>query len=184
VNEQEMDISELDRLRRCDHDAFASLVEQHQRLVLSLGQSMGFAGADLDEAAAEVFAGIYLALPSFQSRSSLKTWIYRIAIRTFGKLRERRAAKSTISIETDSPDAAQADPATRMECEESNQQLWNAVAALDSRAAAMVELHYRHEWPLPQIAEVMECPVGTVKTVLFRAREQLKRALSAREISL
>ena len=71
-----------------------------------------------------------------------------------------------------------------METMELRERLWEAVAALDSRAAAVVELHYRQGWPLPDIAEVLDCPVGTIKTVLFRAREQLRNVLSSQEIGL
>ena len=56
--------------------------------------------------------------------------------------------------------------------------VWAAVAALpDGRQAAAVEFHYRRGWPIERVADVMGCPVGTVKTLLFRARQRLRAVL-------
>jgi len=57
-----------------------------------------------------------------------------------------------------------------------------AVESLDERSATVVELYYRREWPLEKIAEVMDCPIGTVKTLLYRARERLRSILSKQEV--
>jgi RNA polymerase sigma-70 factor, ECF subfamily len=181
VTDSDHDAVDLDRLRRGDPKAFASLVDRHQRLILSLGQSMGFDNADLDDAAAEVFANVYLALPGFQGRSRLRTWVYSIAVRTFNKHRQRRAGPGAMPITDGIHDPHSTSPDRRMQDKELYERLWAAVATLDARSAAAVDLYYRHGWKLDEIAAALECPAGTIKTLLFRAREQLRRVLAAQE---
>lgn len=179
----ELESPNLDRLRQRDPDAFARLVDQHQPLVLALAQSMGLHGADLDDAAAEVFDHVYRALPTFQARAQLRTWLYRIALRTLARFRHRLHRRSTNPLPPDLRDPAQPPPAQRLENAELHQRIWAAVASLDPRQAAAVELHYRQNWPLEQIADALECPVGTVKTLLFRARQSLRQTLNDQEIT-
>jgi RNA polymerase sigma-70 factor (ECF subfamily) len=174
---------DLPKLRRQDPGEFTRLVHGHQHIILGLAQSMGFNGPDLDDAAAEVFAGVFRSLPRFEGRSAVGTWVYQIALRTLWKQRRARTrnARLTVEIPVDHPDAGQPGPGQASETDESRRRLWDAVAALDERQATAVELHYRQEWPLEQIALAMGCPVGTVKTLLFRGREKLRQVLAAQE---
>jgi len=174
--------TELQALRRQDAGAFGRLVERHQALVLGLCQSLGLRGADSDDAAAEAFAAVYRALPGFDGRAELATWIYRIAWRTIIKVRQRLRRSVAAELSEDRADAGQPPPESAAEQKETNERIWQAVAALDERQAAAVEMHYRRGWPIEQIAEVLECPTGTVKTLLFRARERLRAVLSREEI--
>jgi RNA polymerase sigma-70 factor (ECF subfamily) len=173
-----LDEPTLTALRRQEAGAFTQLVEAHQRLVVGLGQSMGLRGADLEDAAAEVFAAVYRALPKFEARSSLSTWVYQIACRTFWRLRQRRDTHPTTALDDGLVDAGQASPLDQAAAAEQQQMLWNAVAALEPRQAMAVELHYRRGFAVEEIAVVMECPEGTIKTLLFRARERLRQRLS------
>jgi RNA polymerase sigma-70 factor (ECF subfamily) len=79
-------------------------------------------------------------------------------------------------------DQSATSPAAAMEEAERNQQLWAAVEKLDPKQAMAVELYYRRDWPLEKVAEALGCPVGTVKTMLFRAREQLRQTLLRQEV--
>lgn len=173
---------DLDRLRQQDAAAFAELVADHQSTVLGLGQSLGLRGADLDDAAAEVFAAVYRALPRFEARSEIGTWVYRIAHRVIVKAREKRKRNLTAELPDESPPASQAGPSENVEKIETARLIWDTVKTLDPRQASVIELYYRQDWPLEKIAEALECPVGTVKTLLFRAREKLRQALSKQEV--
>jgi RNA polymerase sigma-70 factor (ECF subfamily) len=162
--------------------AFALLVADHQALVLSLGRAVGLAGADLDDAATDAFAAVYQALPSFAGRSRLSTWIHQVAYRSL--LRSRARARAG-AHEAATPAEPLADPArapdARLAAADEHAALWAAVAALPPAQAAAIELRYRQDWPLEDIAELMACPLGTVKTHLFRARAALRARLAPPE---
>ncbi len=171
-----------DRLRAQDPAPFATLVAEHQATVMGLGQSLGLSGADLDDAAAEAFAAVYRALPSFNGDAAVGTWIYRIAYRVIVKARTKRRRNRTHELTVDPP-TTDADPADVAADADASAIVWAAVAALpDPRQAAAVEFHYRRGWPIEQVADVMACPIGTVKTLLFRARQRLKVVLVEREV--
>lgn len=173
----------MDRLKQQDARAFAELVAAHQAAVLGLGQSLGLRGADLDDAAAEAFAAVYRALPRFESRSELGTWVYRIAYRVIIKARTRRGRHRALDLADAAPaTSSERGPHEQAEQAETAAVVWSAVEKLDDRSATAVELYYRQELPLEKIAAVLECPVGTVKTLLYRARERLREVLSRREV--
>ncbi len=177
MRETEREPPPLDRLRQRDEAAFTWLVNEHQSLVLALGQSLGLSGPDLDDAAAEVFAGIYQALPRFEGRSALRTWVYRIALRILTRFRQRARRNPAPLPPEGLSQRSEPPPGLRLEENEMNQRVWAAVARLDAKQAAVIELHYRQGWPLDQIAQALPCPVGTVKTLLFRARQRLRELL-------
>jgi RNA polymerase sigma-70 factor (ECF subfamily) len=177
---------DFDRLKQQDARAFAELVAEHQAIVLGLGQSLGLRGADLDDAAAEAFAAVYRALPRFEARAQLGTWVYAIAYRVIVKARAKRRRHATVELPNEpaaTPTANDAGPVERAERLETAKAVWSAVESLDERSATAVELYYRREWPLEKIADVLECPVGTVKTLLYRARERLRTLLANQEVS-
>jgi RNA polymerase sigma-70 factor (ECF subfamily) len=136
----------IEPLRRRDPAAFARLVERHQPIVLGLCQSMGMRGADLDDAAAEVFASVFRALPSFQARSDLGTWVYRIACRTIAKVRARNRRSAGAELPAEQPDSGQPSPLENSEMAETHRRLWDAVAQLDEREAMAIEMYYRRDW--------------------------------------
>ncbi|HSV14083.1 MAG TPA: RNA polymerase sigma factor [Tepidisphaeraceae bacterium] len=175
---------DLERLKQQDARAFAELVAEHQAIILGLGQSLGLRGPDLDDAAAEAFAAVYRALPRFEARAQLGTWVYRIAYRVIVKARTKRRRHATVELPDEpsaTPAAGDAGPMQRAEQAETAVAVWSAVESLDERSATAVELYYRREWPLEKIADVLECPVGTVKTLLYRARERLRTLLSSQQ---
>jgi RNA polymerase sigma-70 factor (ECF subfamily) len=64
---------------------------------------------------------------------------------------------------------------------EESLRIWAAIARLEPREAAAIQLYYREDWPLDEIAEALGCPVNTVKTLLFRGRERLRQRLKEKE---
>jgi RNA polymerase sigma-70 factor (ECF subfamily) len=166
---------EIGLLRQQNPDAFTRFVKRHQRIVLGLCQTLGFSDADGADAAAEVFAAAYFALPGFRGESELSTWLYRIACRTIRKIRRRYPPRPALPDAVVDPAALPPDSAA--ETRELHERLWAAVARLDPDQAAAVELFYRRGLLVAEVATVLEKPVGTIKTLLFRAREQLRQGL-------
>jgi RNA polymerase sigma-70 factor (ECF subfamily) len=159
----------------------SEIVRLYAPVVTGLGQSLGLRGADLDDAAADVFAQVYQSLGKFRGDSQLGTWVYRIAVRVMTRARTRNRNRRSNSITTDPPAAGESVGDGLMD-REIAAAVWAAVATLDPRSAAVVEFYYRQGWPVEKIAEVLECPVGTVKTLLFRARAKLKPVLIEAEV--
>lgn len=172
----------LERLRRREPAAFEMLVRRHEPIVLGLCQSMGLRGPDIDDAAAEVFANVFRALPNFEGRSSLGTWVYRIACRTIPKVRARLRKGSAAELLAEPVDGAQHSPADESEFAELYERLWKEVEKLDDRESMAIELYYRREMPVEDVAASLECPTGTVKTLLFRARQKLRARLAPLEV--
>lgn len=167
---------ELRRLQGREASAFAALIAQWQPQILGLCQSLGLRGADIDVAAAEVFWQVHQSLPGFDGRAKLGTWIHRIAWRTICRHRQARRGQPTEGL-TLEPVTSELDPSGALVAREQQERLWAAVAQLEPRQAAAVDLYYRQQMPLEEIAAALECPAGTVKTLLFRAREKLKPVL-------
>ena len=171
---------DLNRLRKQEEREFTAFVAAYQRLVAGLGQSMGLSGADCDDLAAETFAMAYRALPNFRGDSELSTWIYRIAYRTAIKVRRRYPINPQLP-EEEFPGEGDIGPVSVAESAETNQQIWKAVARLEPDQSVAIELFYRRQLSVDEIAKIMEKPAGTVKTLLFRGRERLKTLLRSLE---
>jgi RNA polymerase sigma factor (sigma-70 family) len=172
----------LEPLRRREPAAFERLVRRHEPVVLGLCQSMGLAGADLDDAAAEVFANVFRSVPNFEGRSALGTWVYRIACRTIPKVRARIRRNRGSELPPEQVDADQPSPLEKSESAELYKRLWEAVAKLDEREAMAIEMHYRREMSVEKVGEALGCPAGTVKTLLFRGRQKLRERLATQEV--
>jgi RNA polymerase sigma-70 factor (ECF subfamily) len=177
---------DIERLRGRDAAEFTRFVRRYEGFVMGLCQSLGLGAADRDDAAAETFAIAYCGLATFRGQSELSTWLYRIAYRTALKVRRRYRGPvgghpPAAELDANLPDAGGPLPGTAAEARELSAGVWAAVARLDPEQAAAVELFYRRGMRVEDVAAVMEKPTGTVKTLLFRARERLRVALKPLE---
>lgn len=164
---------------------FADLLRQYERRVTGLCQAMGLAGADIDQAAADVFSQVYESFDSFDRRSAIGTWIYTIAFRTILRYRQKLRRRPTQSLDHEGAaipaDTGIAHP-QELEQRERNEIIWHAVSRLPPEQALAVQMHYRDGLSMNDLAVVMGRPVGTVKTILLRARHRLSDMLIARGI--
>jgi RNA polymerase sigma factor (sigma-70 family) len=169
---------DLELLRRRDAGEFTRFVRQHEGLVMGLCQSLGLTVHDREDAAAETFAIAYRGLPAFRGEAELSTWLYRIAYRTALKVRRRHPAVAEIG--GDREDLSAESPDRQMQEREDRERVWRAVGSLEPEAAALVEMYYRRQMSVREIAAVTERPEATVKTLLFRTRERLREMLNVR----
>jgi RNA polymerase sigma-70 factor (ECF subfamily) len=156
--------------------AFEAIVAGERRRVFGLAYSILRDRAAAEDVAQEVFVKVWHALPDYDGRAQLSTWIYAITRNTsISALRRRRAAASL------------SDPAVLAEAEAVSQRndtigaddagLWRAVAALRDVERQCVTLYYQDERSVEDVAAMLGMPVNTVKTHLYRARGRLARAL-------
>jgi RNA polymerase sigma-70 factor (ECF subfamily) len=177
----------LDECRLGDPQAFARLVALHERLVFNLAARLL---GDLEEArdvSQEVFLQVFRTLGRFEGRSSLKTWIYRIAVnqcRNRHRFWRRRRRDRSISLETLPPgDAARlCTPGSAEQDYDRGQRslaVQRALRKVPFRQRAVLLLREIEGLTCEEAAETLGIPVGTVKSRLSRAREALRAALVA-----
>lgn len=161
--------------------AFGQLVRKYQdRLYNTVVRVIGGRDEALD-VVQEAFVQAFLKLESFQQTSAFYTWLYRIAFNVAASHRRRR--KTTISVEHareltgDEPVDQSMGPEERMEMEERCRQIQDALAALSEEHRAVLVLREIDGCCYETIAEILELPIGTVRSRLHRARLQLRDQL-------
>ena len=172
------------RAQQGDLTAYDELVRRYQQRIYATVYHMTSNHEDANDLAQEAFIKAYQALKTFKGGSSFYTWVYRIAVNktlNFLKQRKSRTAMSLndldFSAEND-PDlvALISDKTPRREAllGELQQKLNEALQQLSEAHRMVVTLHDVQGMAHEEIAEIMECNVGTVRSRLFYARQQLQ----------
>jgi len=159
-------------------ESFERLVPAYRRRVIGLAYSVLRDRAAAEDLAQEVFVKLWQALPRYDGRARLSTWIYAITRNAaISALRGRRRAVSM-------SDPAVFDEVERREvAPEANPDegaLWRVVDTLPDKQRQAIVLYYQDERAVEEVADMMGLPVNTVKTHLHRARATLAAALGAR----
>ncbi len=182
-----MEITEGELVRRAqagDTNAFAALVNQHQRFVYNLAlRSLGDA-REAEDVAQEAFVRAWQALPNFRQHAQFRTWLYRIVFNLccthLPRLRRDLSALDADEC-TEIEAEPGADPARGVELAERRAYLHAQIERLPESYRVLVLLRYQQELSYEEIASIVGTPIGTVKTGLFRARERLRQALQEYE---
>ena len=163
----------LDRSARGDEEAFAGLVREHQRMVFSIGYHFLRDATLAEEMAQEVFLHLHRNLRSIESPAHLVYWLRKVA--SHRSIDQSRRARLRPRVGLDQapeprtgPDGH--DPLLKVMLE-------RLVAGLPERARAIVVLRYQEDLEPGEIAEMLEIPVGTVKSNLHRALKFLRGKL-------
>jgi len=160
-----------------DERAFAALVERHTRIVYAAVRSVTGDSDDVDDTVQEVFIRIYRNLGSYAGRSALSTWIYSVARNHAINVRSR-ARPDTVPLESAAPLASgRPGPDDELERREDLARIERILGCLDGRYRETVELRYLAGKQYAEIAELLGVPIGTVKTLLHRARLKMKAML-------
>lgn len=173
-------------VRRCqagDHGAFADLfASYHEDVCRFAFQVVRDAGLAQD-AAQEAFIKVYRAIGNFGFRSSFRSWLYRVAVNEGINLLRRgcRREEPTLPPRGPLPRAVPfLPPEEAALAAEARWTLQGALARLDPHHRQALVLKYYRDLSDAEIARVLRCPVGTVKSRLHRARELLRRDLARR----
>ncbi len=159
-----------------DGSAFATLHDSHIGRVRAVIRSFGLQSADVEDLVQQVFLKAFLALSGFRGESSINTWLYRIAHNTTINHLEKGSFKHEF-LTGDIEDYAFAATSTPDQEAESQDEYLRALLA-----AQTLPGHLREVWALyffrgmdyGAIAQVMKCPIGTVRSRLSRARSQIR----------
>jgi RNA polymerase sigma factor (sigma-70 family) len=178
----------IDRLVTGDQEAFRLLVERHQAKVINT--CYGFLGTkeDAEDTAQEVFIEIFRSIADFRGDASLSTWIYRIAVtRSLDTVRARSRAKRMDHLkhllgmgETMHEPKAPEEQAPDIQLEEKERMdlLLCTIAKLPENQRVAITLARLEGFSYAEVAGIMETTVGSVESLLVRARKNLEKALS------
>jgi len=163
-------------LNENDQRAFAELVKRHQsKLRYSLRQITGWDHALADDLAQETFIKAYKSLHQFRGDAQFFTWLYKIAYHCFLAHRRSLKPEEPLEDESDLPDAGH-DPGMAADL---HRDLARAMLALTPEQRMALHLHLHRELTHEEIAEIMDCPLGTAKSHIQRGREKLKEQMSS-----
>lgn len=181
------DLSLVRRVQRGDKGAFDLLVLKYQHKVIKLVMRYVRSTAEAEDIAQEAFIKAYRALPNFRGDSAFYTWLYRISINTAKNAvasRERSPVEYNLDLQdSESSYSVQArlrDPDTPeglVLTEEIRQIVNAAIDALPEDLRTAIVLRELEGLSYEEIAASMDCPVGTVRSRIFRAREAIDRRL-------
>ena len=183
---EEMDL--VRRARRGDLGAYDELVRRYQERIYATVYHMTANHEDANDLAQEAFIKAFQALRSFKGGSSFYTWVYRIAVNKTINFLKQRKAKSQMSLDDldfnaeHDPDlvALISDKTPRREVglAELQEKLNAAMQKLSEPHRLVVTLHDVQGLSHEEIAKIMDCNIGTVRSRLFYARQQLQAYLS------
>lgn len=176
----------IQRAQKGDHNAFAALVEEHQRYVYNLALRVVKDENEALDLAQETFVRAWTALPNFKGQSQFRTWLYRIVTNLcYNRLPSLRRSLNDLGddVMEDIPEPEFNNPAREFESNETRQYLHQAIDALDPNYQLLITLRYQSELSYEEIASTLNLPLGTVKTGIFRAKAQLRNALATLEDS-
>ncbi|SBT11807.1 RNA polymerase sigma factor RpoE [Vibrio celticus] len=186
MNEQLTDQVLIERVQSGDKQAFNLLVVKYQNKVCNLISRYVNNSGDVPDVAQEAFIKAYRAIPNFRGESAFYTWLYRIAVNT---------AKNHIVAQSRRPPATDVDaedaeyyetgnalkeisnPENLTLSKELKQVVFGAIEALPEDLKTAMTLRELEGLSYEEIAEVMDCPVGTVRSRIFRAREAVEKKI-------
>ena len=178
----------IERCKRGDLAAFNDLVRKYEKQVYNFAYRLTGNYDDANDVAQDAFLRVFNAIGSFRGDASFSTWLFRITTNVF--LDERKRAKahpqasldeylelgeSSVTRQIEDPSPL---PEAVLEESERAQILSKAVSDLPEYQRAMVTLYHGQQKSYEEIAEIMDLPIGTVKSRLNRARLALKEKLS------
>jgi len=186
LDPQQLDLELVKRTRRGDAAAFDLLVRKHQHKVAALiGRYIADRSA-VEDVAQETFVRVWRAIGNFRGDAQFSTWLHRIAVNTaknYLTARSRRPPGEDIDIadaELFDSGAALRDvdtPEHELMRQELEQTLMRAVQALPEELRLAISLREVDGLSYEAIAERMDCPIGTVRSRIFRAREAIDREM-------
>jgi RNA polymerase sigma-70 factor (ECF subfamily) len=183
TTEREIDQLLIERVQRGDKKAFELLVLKYQRKLFRLVTRLIHDQAEAEDVVQEAFIKAYRALPNFRGDSAFYTWLYRIGINTAKNhlmVNNRRAPTSTQTDIEEAETFIDADglrdintPESLMASKQIAATVNSVMLSLPEELRNAITLREIEGLSYDEIAELMMCPIGTVRSRIFRAREAI-----------
>lgn len=187
ISERDLDQELVLRAQNGDQRAFELLVVKYQRRIARLLSRMIRDQAEIEDVSQEAFIKAYRALPTFRGESAFYTWLYRIAINTAKNYLSTLGRRPMLAADYEDEDGDIVDASSLLpdfhtpETELSNKQIVStvneAVNALPEELREAITLREMDGMSYDEIAVAMDCPIGTVRSRIFRAREAIANRL-------
>jgi RNA polymerase sigma-70 factor (ECF subfamily) len=184
VGQGAADLALVKRVQQGDRSAFDLLVIKYQHKLIKLIMRYVRDQSEALDVAQEAFFKAYRAMPSFRGDSAFYTWLYRIAINT-AKNHLVAAGRRPTTYDVDLQDPEQFEPLSKLRDEDTPERLAlsdeilrtvnSAIQDLPEELRTAILLRELEGMSYDQIAQTMECPVGTVRSRIFRAREAIDK---------
>ncbi len=181
--DRELDQELVERAQKGDKRAFELLVMKYQRKLARLLSRMVRDPAEIEDITQESFIKAYRALPQFRGESAFYTWLYRIAVNTAKNYLVARGRRAPTSTEFNAEEAEGfeeaellrdiATPDAELQTKQIAEAVNKAVDALPEELRTAITLREIEGLSYEEIAQMMDCPIGTVRSRIFRAREAI-----------
>lgn len=187
MSEREVDQALVERAQGGDQKAFDQLVSKYQRKLERLLSRYVRDAAEVEDVAQEAFIKAYRALPGFRGDSAFYTWLYRIGINTAKNYLVAQGRRAPTSTGFDAEEAEGFDdaallrdintPESLLMTKQIGETVNAAMAALPEELRRAIMLREIDGLSYEEIAATMDCPIGTVRSRIFRAREAVAARL-------
>jgi len=186
MSEQNIDQQLVERVQRGDKTAFNLLVTKYQHKVASLVSRYVSNHSDVPDIVQEAFIKAYRALPNFRGDSAFYTWLYRIAVncaKNHSISLNRKPPSNDVEIDDaelfDGGDALRdsASPESVLLTNEIKKVIFNTIESLPEDLRIAINYREIEGLSYEEIATIMECPVGTVRSRIFRARDAIDKKI-------
>ncbi|HRL22587.1 RNA polymerase sigma factor RpoE [Alcaligenes sp. SDU_A2] len=187
MSERDTDAELIARVQRGDKRAFDLLVIKYQRKIMRLLSRMIRDPSDIEDVAQETFIKAYRALPQFRGDSAFYTWLYRIAINTARNWQASAGRRPSALQALENEDGETFDqidnltdistPESVMVSRQIAETVNSAIQALPEELRTAIVLREIEGMSYEDIAQTMDCPIGTVRSRIFRARDAIATQL-------
>jgi len=187
VSERDIDRQLVERAQRGDKRAFELLVEKYQRRLGRLLSRFIRDPSEVEDVMQEAFIKAYRALPAFRGDSAFYTWLYRIGINTAKNYLAAMGRRAPTSTEVEAEEAEGHEDGERLRDLNTPENLLlsreiadtvnSTIESLPQELRTAIQLREIEGMSYEEIADIMGCPIGTVRSRIFRAREAVAERL-------
>ena len=187
MEDRSIDQQLVERAQRGDKHAFGLLVEKYQRKLARLLSRFIRDPAEVEDVTQEAFVKAYRALPAFRGDSAFYTWLYRIGINTAKNylVAQGRRAPTTTALDNEEVESSEdgeglwevTTPENELMSKQIVQTVNDTLQNLPDELRQAITLREIEGLSYEEIANIMDCPIGTVRSRIFRAREVIAEKL-------
>jgi RNA polymerase sigma-70 factor (ECF subfamily) len=187
MSDREVDQQLVERAQRGDKQAFELLVSKYQRKLARLLSRFIRDATEVEDVTQEAFIKAYRALPTFRGDSAFYTWLYRIGINTAKNYLAAMGRRAPTTTEIDSEEAEGFEdgdqlrdlntPENQMMSRQVAETVNQTLESLPEELRSAITLREIEGLSYDDIADIMNCPIGTVRSRIFRAREAIAAKL-------